>query len=116
MIWKHYFQALNIAGTKLYKNLLQVRFFARSIYTFALFIQHLSDQIFISDAQNNDIESITMAKKKKTKKKSSKKASWMPKFRAESLNEFYAFALIIIVFVTFYQFYSFSTEAYDMFV
>jgi len=40
----------------------------------------------------------------------------MPQFKAESLNEFYAFALIIIMFVTFYQFYSFSTEAYDMFV
>ena len=116
MIWKRYFQALNIAGTKLYKKFLQVRFLARSIYTFALFILHLLDQIFVSDVYNNDIESITMAKNKKTKKKSSKTASWMPKFRAESLNEFYAFALIIIVFVTFYQFYSFSTEAYDMFV
>ena len=40
----------------------------------------------------------------------------MPQFKAESLNEFYAFALIIIMFITFYQFYSFSTEAYDMFV
>merc|ERR1739838_11234 len=75
-----------------------------------------SDFDCLTDVFNNDIESITMAKKKKTKKKSSRTASWMPKFRAESLNEFYAFALIIIVFVTFYQFYSFSTEAYDMFV
>ena len=59
-----------------------------------------------------------MAKKKKTKKKQKEKPkwSWVPKFRAESLNEFYAFALIIIVLVTSYQFYSFSTEAYEMFL
>ena len=57
-----------------------------------------------------------MAKKKKSKKKGKSKWSWIPQFRAETLNEFYAFALIVIVLVASYQFYSFSTEAYDMFV
>lgn len=59
-----------------------------------------------------------MAKKKKSKKKAKEnsKWSWIPKFRAETLNEFYGFALIIIILVTSYQFYSFSTEAYEMFV
>jgi len=40
----------------------------------------------------------------------------MPSFGAETMNEYYTFAFVIIVLVTLYQFYSFSTEAYDMFV
>ena len=47
---------------------------------------------------------------------SQKAAGLMPSFGAETMNEYYTFAFVIIVLVTFYQFYSFSTEAYDMFV